>query len=343
MFPRAAGLVPVSPVQGRAVLGPLGLRSGGSGGSGELDRLSDGLTRGYTLAVERLNAAAQRLGADGVVDVRLGRREREAEGARLTDFSASGLSVRRAGTARAGAVFTATWTAAECAAALRAGLAPAAVVLGACAYYAFCGTSAAMVDASPTNREHAAFTDAAHFARHAAQERMRRSAAALGADGVVGVAVELRLHVASVGGQPIGGPGDRTCLCLAVGTAVHRAPAAPGPGPNPDRAVAAGCDGTVPADGQDSVVPGRIAGAGRRTGALGRRDATAATPGERGLQTAAPRNSRYRFPPLRRRPPATGVTARYPPVANRRSHRHPRRCRRRAHTPCPPEAGRCRG
>ncbi len=221
MITRAFGLRLVAPVQGRAVLGPMGLRSG-SGGSGELDVLSAGLAKGYALALERLRSAAEAAGAHGVVGVRLEIRERDGEGARLTDFSATGTAVRGPGTVAVRPAFTATWTAGECATAARAGLAPVAVVVGVCAYYAFFGTTASGIDASWGNREHPVLTEAVRFARHAAQGRLRRAAEQFGADGVVAATLDLELSAGKVAGEFVGGPGDRICVCTAVGTAVRR-------------------------------------------------------------------------------------------------------------------------
>ena len=89
------------------------------------------------------------------------------------------------------------------------------------------------MDASLANREHPVFTEAVHRARHTAHARLQRAAEGCGAVGVVGITTDLRLFSGSVAGVPIGGPGDRTCLCLAVGTAVRRVPVAEAQGAIP--------------------------------------------------------------------------------------------------------------
>ncbi len=216
-----AGFEPVGMVVGSSVY-HVGWQptAGGYGGFGigyvyqdqELDTLTAAKYQARELAMSRMEAEADALGADGVVGVRLTVGQFEW-GAELAEFMAVGTAVRlRKGGAGAGTSFrtkfgkpfTSDLSGQEFATLLKSGFRPLGLVMGVSVYAAYqngyefqmisgwsfgwTGMSGGM---GSYNQEVQHFTDAMYATRNLAMERMQREASELGAEGIVGMRVEV--------------------------------------------------------------------------------------------------------------------------------------------------------
>jgi uncharacterized protein YbjQ (UPF0145 family) len=182
--------------------------------SKNLNWISDGLTRGQTLALERMRAAAANAGGAGVVGVRLTATDIELTsdpGAYPTrHFSAVGTAVRRQDAQRqpVGRPFTSHLSGQDTWALTAAGCSPLGLVFGFGVYHAKT-TYRRPRQAS----EMPDLTRAVYSARELAMHSMQTQASHLGANGVVGVRIEL---------EATSGP---TTTFTATGTAI-KTPAA---------------------------------------------------------------------------------------------------------------------
>jgi uncharacterized protein YbjQ (UPF0145 family) len=169
---------------------------------GELTVLSEAKYRARELAMARMEAEAQALGADGVVGVRLDAGEYEW-GRDLVEFIAVGTAVRArqngaAFRTRFGKPFTSDLSGQDLRTLLHAGYRPLGLVMGTCVYAAYqngmdfqrlAGLNWAGITLSVTsvNAEIDQFTQALYAARELAMRRMQAEAAELGAEGIVGM------------------------------------------------------------------------------------------------------------------------------------------------------------
>jgi uncharacterized protein YbjQ (UPF0145 family) len=183
--------------------------------SHELTVLSRALYHARELAMERMEAEAAELDADGVVGVRL-EVQGFARARHVAEFLAVGTAVRRrAGGRPAGdRPFTSDLSGQDFGTLLRTGARPVGLVLGSCVY-SVGGTSVTAGGLRVfRNLELPHFTQALYDARELAMLRMQQEAKALSASGVVGVQIKEHRH--SWGGRAI--------EFLAIGTAIVRPP-----------------------------------------------------------------------------------------------------------------------
>jgi uncharacterized protein YbjQ (UPF0145 family) len=178
----------------------------------ELDTLTAAKYQARELAMSRMEAEADALGADGVVGVRLTVGEFEW-GADLAEFMAVGTAVR-ARTASAGAggsfrtkfgkPFTSDLSGQEFATLLKAGYRPLGLTMGVSVYAAYqngyefqmisgwsFGWTGMTGGIGSYNQEVNHFTDAMYATRNLAMSRLHREAEELGAEGIVGMRVEV--------------------------------------------------------------------------------------------------------------------------------------------------------
>ncbi len=183
--------------------------------SHELTVLSEALYHARELAMERMTAEAEALGADGVVGVRL-----EAKGfqtsSHVAEFLAVGTAVRhRTETGHRpahGRPFTSDLSGQDFWTLLRTGARPVGLVLGSCVYSVASTTYVSNSWRIWRNVELPQFTQALYDARELAMIRMQHEARELSADGIVGVQLQEHQH----------GWGGRAVEFFAIGTAIRR-------------------------------------------------------------------------------------------------------------------------
>ena len=185
----------------------------------ELDTLTAAKYNARELAMSRMEAEADALGADGIVGVRLEVGEFEW-GAELAEFMAVGTAVRARGAGgpagaapgafrtKFGKPFTSDLSGQEFSTLLKAGYRPLGLVMGVSVYAAYQnGYEFQMISGwtygwtgmgaiggggfGSYNQEVQHFTDAMYAARDLAMGRLQREALELGAEGVVGMRVEV--------------------------------------------------------------------------------------------------------------------------------------------------------
>ena len=180
----------------------------------ELDTLTAAKYQARELAMSRMEAEADALGADGIVGVRLTVGE-FSWGADLAEFMAVGTAVRARGASagtgasfrtKFGKPFTSDLSGQEFATLLKAGYRPLGLVMGVSVYaayqngyefqmisgwtYGWTGMSGGGALGS-YNQEVNHFTDAMYATRNLAMGRLQREAQELGAEGIVGMRVEV--------------------------------------------------------------------------------------------------------------------------------------------------------
>ncbi len=157
----------------------------------ELDVLSQAMHTARDLAVQRLEAEAAELGADGVVGVRLVAQQ-NAWGPGLLEFLAVGTAVR-ARTTRllppSGRPFASNLSGQDFWKLRRYGYRPVGLAFGCCVYHVAHLGLAKWVQQVGRNAEMEAFTQATYSAREWAMQRMGAQAREAGGELVVGVAL----------------------------------------------------------------------------------------------------------------------------------------------------------
>jgi uncharacterized protein YbjQ (UPF0145 family) len=257
MLVRAAGFEPLGLVVGSSVY-HVGFQPmyrttlGFAYADQELTVLTQAKYNARELAMARMEAEADALGADGIVGVRLDTAEYEW-GRELVEFRAVGTAVRAADggsyRTRFGKPFTSDLSGQDLRTLLRAGYRPQGLVMGTTVYVTFqngaeflrlagWGWNVAAVSAEITQ-----FTQAVYAARELAMTRMEREARELGAVGIVGMqlTIERDLDVSDsefaqeVNDREHGPPSQRWRMfkvdILAIGTAVTAQPGAGVPPP----------------------------------------------------------------------------------------------------------------
>ena len=202
--------------------------------SGEMETLTAAHYHARHLALGRLSQEAKLLGADGVVGVRLEMGDFEW-GQGLLEFVALGTAVRKRNTPPGhGEPFVSALSGADHWALREAGSRPVGFCLGNCTWYQvgdYQTQSAQMggfFGGSWQNQELVGYTQAVYTARSAAMMRMRAEAAAVGGEGIVGVALHPEIHERSVGqGENRPERRDLVATFTAIGTAVVRETNAP--------------------------------------------------------------------------------------------------------------------
>ncbi len=210
-----AGFEPLGFVIGSSIY-HVGLQIGKWNQNQELQVLTQAMYDARELAMARMRAEADHLGADGIVGVAL-RMQMYAWGQSCLEFVATGTAVRHlagSGAHRApdGGAFTSDLSAQDFFRLLAAGAVPVAFVLGTCVYHIAHQSAMASLRQVGQNQEMMQFTQGVYEARELALSRMQAEAAAARSSGIVGVSVEVKNHVW----------GEHATEFLATGTAVRR-------------------------------------------------------------------------------------------------------------------------
>jgi uncharacterized protein YbjQ (UPF0145 family) len=205
---REAGFEPISLVMGVAYynVGWAGLRRGAAVGQAgveleartlELENLTRAWNEARRLAIERLRDEAVAAGADAVVGLTIRRTERSWTTA-LIEFVATGTAVRSTGPALATDAGPAlsNLSGQDVAKLVRHGIRPVGIAGGSAVVYVGASgrqrRSSTGMMTSRINQELPDFTQGVYEVRSRVMEQVTRQAAALGADGVVGVAFDRR-------------------------------------------------------------------------------------------------------------------------------------------------------
>ncbi|HEU5473594.1 MAG TPA: heavy metal-binding domain-containing protein [Actinophytocola sp.] len=202
-----------SPVLGTSIY-HVGIQFGRWNKNQELNRLSQAMYHARELAMNRMEAEADVLGADGIVAVRL-RVELKEWGSDIAEFIAIGTAVESetGGHWRnnRNRPFTSDLSGQDFWTLLQTGYMPLGIVMGTCVYHVAHRTIGNVLTNVGRNTELPQFTQAFYDARELAMERMQKEAEALHAEGIVGV--ELAQHEHTWGGH--------TTEFFAIGTAVR--------------------------------------------------------------------------------------------------------------------------
>ena len=216
---REAGFRPVGLVLGSSIY-HVGVQMRRWGQNQELDVLSQAMYHARELAMTRMEAEAQTLGADGIVGVRLDVEMKEF-GNDIAEFVAVGTAVKAEPDAGGGGVtewrnnknmpFTSDLSGQDFWTLIRAGYAPLDLVMGSCVYHIAHQRFGQVLGNVGRNVEIPQYTQALYDARELAMSRMQAEAEQLHAEGIVGV--QLRQHAHTWGGH--------TTEFFAIGTAVR--------------------------------------------------------------------------------------------------------------------------
>jgi uncharacterized protein YbjQ (UPF0145 family) len=215
-----AGFEPLAFVVGSSIY-HVGLQVGRWSQNAELDTLTQAMYNARELAMARMRAEADHLGADGIVGVSL-RMQMYAWGQDVLEFVATGTAVRALGgdgtgtqgahRAPDGRAFTSDLSAQDFFRLLAAGAVPVAFVLGTCVYHIAHQSVMQSLRQTGRNQEMIQFTQGVYEARELALVRMQSEASQAQASGIVGVNVAVSNHVW----------GEHATEFLATGTAIRR-------------------------------------------------------------------------------------------------------------------------
>jgi uncharacterized protein YbjQ (UPF0145 family) len=203
-----AGFEPLGFVVGSSIY-HIGLQIGRWGQNQELQVLTQAMYNARELAMSRMQAEADHLGADGIVGVQL-RMQSYVWGQEVLEFIATGTEgAHRAPDGRA---FTSDLSAQDFFRLLAAGSVPVAFVLGTCVYHIAHQSAMQSLRQAGQNQEMVIFTQGIYDARELALARMQAEATQAKASGIVGVNVAVSNHVW----------GEHATEFLATGTAIRR-------------------------------------------------------------------------------------------------------------------------
>jgi uncharacterized protein YbjQ (UPF0145 family) len=211
-----AGFEPLGFVIGSSIY-HLGLQIGRWSQNQELQVLTQAMYNARELAMTRMQAEADHLGADGIVGVQM-RMQRYVWGQDVLEFIATGTAVRALGGTQGahrapnGRAFTSDLSAQDFFRLLAAGAVPVAFVLGTCVYHIAHQSAMQSLRQAGRNQEMLVFTQGIYEARELALARMQAEAAEAGSSGIVGVDVAVSNHVW----------GEHATEFLATGTAIRR-------------------------------------------------------------------------------------------------------------------------
>ncbi len=210
-----AGFEPLGFVVGSSIY-HVGLQLGRWNQNQELQVLTQAMYNARELAMARMRAEADHLGADGIVGVQL-RMQMYAWGQDVLEFIATGTAVHALaghGGHRApdGRAFTSDLSAQDFFRLLAAGSVPVAFVLGTCVYHIAHQSMMQTLRQTGQNQEMVQFTQGVYEARELALVRMQAEASEAKSSGIVGVNVAVLNHVW----------GEHATEFLATGTAVRR-------------------------------------------------------------------------------------------------------------------------
>jgi uncharacterized protein YbjQ (UPF0145 family) len=215
---REAGFRPLGLVLGTSIY-HVGFQIGRWGSNQELTMLSQAMYHARELAMTRMEAEADQLGADGIVGVRLEIEFKEF-GSDLAEFIAIGTAVTaeeaqapdgRPWRNNQGQPFTSDLSGQDFWTLIQAGYAPLGMVMGSCVYHIAHQKFWQAMGNIGQNVELPQFTEALYDARELAMSRMQAEAERLAAEGIVGV------QLLSLGHRW----GGHTTEFFAIGTAVR--------------------------------------------------------------------------------------------------------------------------
>jgi uncharacterized protein YbjQ (UPF0145 family) len=217
---REAGFRPLGLVLGSSVY-HVGFQMGRWSRNQELETLSQAMYHARELAMTRMEAEADVLGADGIVGVRLEIEFKEF-GNDLAEFIAVGTAVKADEAHRStpdgfswrnntGKPFTSDLSGQDFWTLLQSGYAPLGMVMGSCVYHIAHQRFWQAVGNTGQNVEIPQFTEALYDARELAMSRMQAEAEQLAAEGIVGVQMLSLPHRW----------GGHTTEFFAIGTAVR--------------------------------------------------------------------------------------------------------------------------
>src|SRR5271170_5013712 len=210
-----AGFEPLGFVVGSSIY-HIGLQVGRWNQNQELQVLTQAMYNARELAMSRMRAEADELGADGIVGVIL-RLQQYVWGQDVLEFVATGTAVRAlAGTgahrAPDGRAFTSDLSAQDFFRLIATGVVPVSFVLGTCVYHIAHQSAMQTLRQMGQNQEMVIFTQGIYDARELALTRMQAEATQAKASGIVGVNVAVNNHVW----------GEHATEFLATGTAIRR-------------------------------------------------------------------------------------------------------------------------
>ena len=211
-----AGFEPLGFVVGSSIY-HIGIQVSRWGQNQELQVLTQAMYNARELAMSRMQAEAEHLGADGIVGVQL-RMQTYVWGQDVLEFLATGTAVKAvggsAGAHRApdGRPFTSDLSAQDFFRLLAAGAVPVSFVLGTCVYHIAHQSVMQALRQAGQNQEMVLFTQGIYEARELALSRMQAEATEAAASGIVGVSVLVYNHVW----------GEHATEFLATGTAIRR-------------------------------------------------------------------------------------------------------------------------
>jgi len=194
----------------------VGLQTTNYGQNQELNVLSGAMYHARSLAIGRMEAEAEQIGADGIVGVRF-EIKRYEWGPDLLEFLAIGTAVRtrnREAHMRPahGRPFSSDLAGQDFWKLVQAGYRPVRLVMGSCVYHVAHQTFRQTFNTAWRNTEMQNFTQAIYEARELAMSRMEAEAQQAGAGGIVAVRIEERSW----------GWGSHIIEFFAIGTAVSR-------------------------------------------------------------------------------------------------------------------------
>jgi uncharacterized protein YbjQ (UPF0145 family) len=189
---KAAGFHPLGLVVGSSIY-HIGAQIGNYNTNQELGYLSQAMYDARFLAMSRMEAEADALGADGIAGVRLTFKSYEW-GPGLAEFMAIGTALKSESggsfKTAAGKPFTSDLSGQDFWKLIKAGHAPLGLVMGTCVYHVAHQGFRQALSQLGKNAEMANYTQAIYEAREIAMDRMQYEAMQLQAEGVVGVRVE---------------------------------------------------------------------------------------------------------------------------------------------------------
>jgi uncharacterized protein YbjQ (UPF0145 family) len=214
---REAGFRPLGLVLGSSIY-HVGFQARSWSKNQELDRLSAAMYHARELAMTRMEAEADALGADGIVAVRL-EIEFKDFGNDIAEFIAIGTAVKGDEPPASGGSwrnnkrqpFTSDLSGQDFWTLIQAGYAPLGMVMGTCVYHIAHQRFWQSMNNLGQNVEIPQFTEALYDARELAMSRMQSEAEQLAAEGIVGVQLRSQSHRW----------GGHTTEFFAIGTAVR--------------------------------------------------------------------------------------------------------------------------
>jgi uncharacterized protein YbjQ (UPF0145 family) len=213
---RQAGFRPVGLVLGSSIY-HVGFQFGRWSKNQELETLTQAMYHARELAMTRMEAEADLLGADGIVGVRLEIEFKEF-GNDLAEFLAVGTAVKADEAPPTGTwrnahdkPFTSDLSGQDFWTLVQAGYAPLGMVMGSCVYHIAHQRFWQAMGNVGQNAEIPQFTEALYDARELAMSRMQAEAETLSAEGIVGVQLLSLPHRW----------GGHTTEFFAIGTAVR--------------------------------------------------------------------------------------------------------------------------